>query len=93
MDSVIDSIDLDKYHVALDASDPIRVNGKVTKVVGLTIEAYSPTCRLGSLCEIYPKGDVSAVRSEAVAKYSSCHWAKSGELDLEVECQLDSKML
>jgi flagellum-specific ATP synthase len=66
MDSVIDSIDLDKYHVALDASDPIRVNGKVTKVVGLTIEAYSPTCRLGSLCEIYPKGDVSAVRSEAV---------------------------
>ncbi len=58
------AIDLSKYHALLNSSDPIRANGMVTKVVGLVIEASGITSRLGSLCDIYPKGNMPVIKAE-----------------------------
>lgn len=60
------AVDLGKYHMTLDASSPISANGKVTKVVGLVTEAHGPISRLGSICDIYPKGDMPKVRAEVL---------------------------
>jgi flagellum-specific ATP synthase len=34
--------------------NPIKVWGKVTKIVGLVVEGYCPTASIGSLCELTP---------------------------------------
>ena len=39
---------------SLDHLNPIRVRGKVTRIVGLVIEGYCPQATLGSLCELMP---------------------------------------
>ena len=59
-------IDFERYHKVLDASSLIRANGWVTKVVGLVTEAHGPAARLGSICDIFPKGDMEKVRAEVV---------------------------
>ncbi len=51
---------------ALDAIDPIRVAGKVTKVVGLMVEGWVPDARLGAMCSIRPEGDSLSVPAEVV---------------------------
>jgi len=60
------AIDLERYYMTLDASSPIRANGKVTKVVGLIIEAHGPASRLGSVCDIYPKRDMRRIKAEVL---------------------------
>ncbi len=60
------AIDLERYYTALDALSPIRANGKVTQVIGITIEANGPASRLGSICDIYPKGDMRRIRAEVL---------------------------
>ncbi|HEU4964243.1 MAG TPA: flagellar protein export ATPase FliI [Bacilli bacterium] len=45
-------IPLDAYLRQLDRVRPIRVNGKVTKVVGLTIESQGPAVKIGDVCKI-----------------------------------------
>jgi flagellum-specific ATP synthase len=49
------SIDLAKYHFAVENATPIRLNGKVTQVVGLVIEGYCPDTSVGAICEIRPQ--------------------------------------
>lgn len=46
-------IDLKKYHEKLNSSDYIQYIGKVSKVVGLTIEADGPQVSIGDLCNIH----------------------------------------
>jgi flagellum-specific ATP synthase len=48
-------LDLAKYRQALESIDPVRVNGKVTQVVGLTIESQGPEVKLGEICQIFPQ--------------------------------------
>lgn len=48
-------LDLGKYRQALEGIDPVRVNGKVTQVVGLTIESQGPEVKLGEICQIFPQ--------------------------------------
>lgn len=45
-------ISLDKYQRLLDSRSFVRYIGKVTKVVGLTIEAEGPETHIGALCYI-----------------------------------------
>ncbi|MBW1702550.1 MAG: flagellar protein export ATPase FliI [Deltaproteobacteria bacterium] len=59
-------INLEKYYTSLDSSSPIRANGKVTKVVGLVTEAQGLVSRLGSICDIYPKGGMPKVMAEVL---------------------------
>ena len=45
---------------------PIRVHGKVHRIVGLVVEGSCPRSSIGSLCEIVPLNDGSPVPAEIV---------------------------
>ena len=57
MEAVLESIE----HI-----NPVRVRGKVTKIVGLVIEGYCPQASLGSLCEVIPLSGGRSVLAEVV---------------------------
>ncbi|MEN8906404.1 MAG: flagellar protein export ATPase FliI [Clostridiales bacterium] len=58
-------IDLKKYYDLLENINLINYTGRVTKVVGLTIESIGPEANIGELCYIIPmKGD--SLKSEVV---------------------------
>ncbi|MBU1026522.1 MAG: flagellar protein export ATPase FliI [Candidatus Margulisbacteria bacterium] len=46
------TIDFEKYHLAVDRADLVRVIGKVVQVVGLIIEAQVGGVSVGDLCSI-----------------------------------------
>lgn len=41
----------------LKNADLYRYMGKITKIVGMTIEASGPSCNIGDVCRIYKKGE------------------------------------
>ncbi len=51
------SVTLDKYKKLLESRNFVRYSGKVTKVVGLTIEAEGPETHVGALCHIFSQND------------------------------------
>ncbi|MCB2214702.1 MAG: FliI/YscN family ATPase [Desulfobulbaceae bacterium] len=55
-------LDLDN----IAAINPIKVWGKVTRIVGLVVEGYCPHASVGSLCEISPLGGGAPVHAEIV---------------------------
>jgi flagellum-specific ATP synthase len=57
---------LAKYHRCVDTACTIQANGKVTNVVGLVIEAQGPLSRLGTVCDIYTKGDSHKITAEVL---------------------------
>jgi flagellum-specific ATP synthase len=56
----------DKYKELLNSIDPIRVNGKVTQVIGLTVESEGPDVSIGDLCYIYPQKSSKPLKAEVV---------------------------
>lgn len=56
----------DKYKEHLHKIDPIRVNGKVTQVIGLTVESEGPDVSIGDLCYIYPHKSNKPLKAEVV---------------------------
>lgn len=44
-----------KYLQALDRTMPIKCHGRITRVVGLVLEANGPASTLGCICDIYSK--------------------------------------
>jgi len=58
------ALDLSKYHKILHASNLARAYGTVTKVVGLVAEAQGISSRLGSICDIRPKGNMPPIKAE-----------------------------
>ncbi|MFH1624718.1 MAG: flagellum-specific ATP synthase FliI, partial [Pseudomonadota bacterium] len=50
----------------MEGFNPIRVYGKVTHVVGLTIEGHGPGTTIGEICDIYPRGSNSPLIAEVV---------------------------
>ncbi|OAS21732.1 flagellar protein export ATPase FliI [Paenibacillus oryzisoli] len=57
---------VDKYKEVLQTIDPIRVNGKVTQVIGLTVESEGPDVSIGDLCYIYPHKSNKPLKAEVV---------------------------
>jgi len=55
-----------KYIEALQGLDPVRVNGKVTQVIGLTVESEGPDVQIGELCYIYPHKSTNPLKAEVV---------------------------
>jgi len=51
------SITLDKYKKVLESRKFVRYSGKVTKVVGLTIEAEGPETHIGALCHVFAQNN------------------------------------
>ncbi|MFC5702134.1 flagellar protein export ATPase FliI [Cohnella faecalis] len=59
-------LDLSKYEEALGSIDPVRVNGKVTQVIGLTVESEGPDVAIGEVCSIHPIKGGSPILAEVV---------------------------
>lgn len=55
-----------KYIDYLRQVDPIRVNGKVTQVIGLTVESEGPDASVGDVCYIYPYKSAQPLKAEVV---------------------------
>jgi flagellum-specific ATP synthase len=62
----ISPIDFTTYYRVLEDLQPVAVQGKVTRVVGLVIEGLGPGASIGSLCMIYPQEDGLPIKSEVV---------------------------
>ncbi|AUS96327.1 EscN/YscN/HrcN family type III secretion system ATPase [Clostridium thermosuccinogenes] len=60
------NIDLNKYKNILDSSDYIEYKGKVSKVVGLTIESNGPEVNIGELCKLNATRDNRTIDAEVV---------------------------
>lgn len=56
---------LSRYIHKLKEFDPIRINGRVSKVIGLVVESKGPEASIGELCEIRLK-DGRVVMAEVV---------------------------
>jgi len=50
-------VDLAAYFDALERINPVTINGKVTRLVGLVIEGHGPGSHVGSVCEVFPKDE------------------------------------
>lgn len=59
-------VNLDKYFMALERTDPIKTNGKVTQVIGLIIESQGPGANLGELCYVFPNNGSEKIQAEVV---------------------------
>ncbi|MCQ4087188.1 flagellar protein export ATPase FliI [Saccharibacillus sp. JS10] len=57
---------VDKYLDQLKQVDPIRVNGKVTQVIGLMVESEGPDASIGEVCYIYPTKTAPPLQAEVV---------------------------
>ncbi|MCM3746010.1 flagellar protein export ATPase FliI [Paenibacillus pasadenensis] len=55
-----------KYIEHLAGIDPVRVNGKVTQVIGLTVESEGPDAGIGDICHIYPGKGAPPLMAEVV---------------------------
>lgn len=58
--------DVAKYMEQLRHIDPVRVNGKVTQVIGLTVESEGPDASVGDVCYIYPYKSAKPLKAEVV---------------------------
>ncbi|CCQ97782.1 flagellar-specific ATPase [[Clostridium] ultunense Esp] len=56
---------LSKYKEVVKKVNPIRRNGYVSKVIGLTVESQGPESRIGEICLIYPREGVP-IQAEVV---------------------------
>ncbi|MBF8984281.1 flagellar protein export ATPase FliI [Lutibacter sp. B2] len=59
-------LNLNKYKYVLDTANLIKYSGKVSRIVGLTIESLGPAVKLGELCYIYPLKGNEPIKAEAV---------------------------
>ena len=57
---------LEKYRLCVDSTCTIQAQGKVTNIVGLVIEAHGPMSRLGTVCDIYTRGDHRKISAEVM---------------------------
>lgn len=60
------SVDLAKYHRMMERINPIRVNGKVSEIVGLVVEGRGPAAFIGEVCGIFPPGQEKPLSAEVV---------------------------
>lgn len=54
------------YRDALQLVEPIKTHGRVTHVVGLLIESEGPAVRIGEMCYIFAKDNMTPTRAEVV---------------------------
>ena len=60
------TLDSSKYLEQLSHIDPIRINGKVTQVIGLTIESEGPEVGVGEVCHIFTSKSSKPIIAEVV---------------------------
>jgi len=60
------TIDFNKYRTALENEETLERAGRVTKIVGLAVEASGPASKIGDICEMYTLNGARFVRAEIV---------------------------
>ena len=55
-----------RYLEALDDIDPLRYEGRVVRVIGLTIEAEGLACEVGEVCLVHSGPGEAAIKAEVV---------------------------
>jgi len=55
-----------EYLALLEEIQPIKKHGKVTQVIGLTIESKGPNAKIGELCLLYPNENERPIEAEVV---------------------------
>jgi len=55
-----------KYRQAISRTDTIRINGRVSQVIGVLVESRGPGCGVGEICEIRPGRNEKPVLAEVV---------------------------
>ncbi|MBF0524545.1 MAG: flagellar protein export ATPase FliI [Deltaproteobacteria bacterium] len=60
------AIDFNKYQQAVAGLMTYRIIGRVSKIIGLTVEGYGPGVSVGSACYIYPMDDGPPIKAEVV---------------------------
>ena len=60
------TIDFDKYHKTLEKMDTLERAGRVTKIVGLAVEASGPASKIGDICNMYTLDGTRSIQSEIV---------------------------
>ena len=55
-----------KYLSAIHNADTIKLNGKITQIIGLVIESQGPNVNLGELCYIHPRNQGEPIPAEVV---------------------------
>jgi len=59
-------IDFSKYSTSLAKFDTLERAGRVTKIVGLAVEATGPSSKIGDVCEMYTLDNERSMRAEIV---------------------------
>lgn len=59
-------IQLEKYKKILQAHDFVKKTGKVSRVIGLTIESDGPAVDIGEICTIYASNEKNGIDAEVV---------------------------
>ncbi|MGG1311191.1 MULTISPECIES: flagellar protein export ATPase FliI [Cohnella] len=60
------TLDVSKYAEALQHLDPVRVNGRVAQIIGLTVESEGPDAGIGDVCMIHPLKGGEPILAEVV---------------------------
>ncbi|MFS1513200.1 flagellar protein export ATPase FliI [Chengkuizengella sp. SCS-71B] len=60
------NLNVGKYIEHLNHIETVRFNGKVTQVIGLTVESEGPEAKIGDVCYIYPDRSKKPVLAEVV---------------------------
>ena len=60
------AINLEEYYKKLNNSSTILSVGSVTNVTGLVVEAKGPVTKIGTICDIFTKGDQKKVGAEVL---------------------------
>ncbi|MCL2226413.1 MAG: flagellar protein export ATPase FliI [Oscillospiraceae bacterium] len=60
------SIDFNKYYLALEKTQTLEHAGRVTKIVGLAVEATGPSSKIGDICEMFTLDGERSMRAEIV---------------------------
>lgn len=59
-------INYDKYKNVISTHDFVKYSGRVSQVIGLTIESIGPAVNMGEICHIYPLKSQIPIISEVV---------------------------
>ncbi|WP_343206520.1 flagellar protein export ATPase FliI [Bacillus sp. B15-48] len=57
---------LQPYLDVLESVNPVKMNGKVNQVIGLTIESQGPDVKLGDICHIFSTQQQNPIKAEVV---------------------------
>lgn len=60
------SVILEKYKKCLHETDTLRYSGRVSKIIGLTIEAIGPPVNIGEICEVFSARGNKPIKAEVV---------------------------